>query len=122
MPAISTLSCNKGMAGRRSEYAGIILLLVACSFIGCGFGYMLRIVKPDHHRSHGRAGQRVVEALHRRQRNSERRSLGIEQASPCVSLHDRNPYLPLFAELIQFFAFRGDPAQIFIVFFRKIFL
>ena len=33
MSAISTLSCGKGMAGRRGEYAGVILLLVACSFI-----------------------------------------------------------------------------------------
>ena len=120
MAAIGALTASEGMLRRFRQHGGVVLRRLIRRFVRHGFVNMLRRVVTDKNRRHGRTRQRIVDALHRRQGDAERRTLRVEQPSARIAFHDRDADVMLFTKFIQFNTFRGDSIRCLPVLLREI--
>ena len=90
-----------GVARRTGEHTCVVALLGPGRLVRHGVGHVLRRGEADHDARHRRASERVVDALHRRERDAERRGRGIEQAAARVALHDRDARARLLGECVE---------------------
>ena len=90
-----------GVLRRVGEHARVVFLLVGGALVGHRVVDVRRLVEAGHDAGRGRAGERIVDALHGRHRHAEGRSLGVEQAAAGVALHDGDADVLALAERIQ---------------------
>ena len=100
-----------GVARRTGKHACVVALIGPGRLVRHGLGHVLRRGEADHDARHRRTGERVVDALHRRERDAERRGRGIEQAAARVALHDRDARARLLGERIELRAVGVDAVE-----------
>ena len=110
MAAVGALAAI-GVMGCLGQHAGVVPLLLGGGLVGHGGVHVLRGVIARQDAGHRRAGQGVVDALHRRQGHAKGGGLGIEQPSPSVALHHGNAHALLLAQLVEFGPLRVHAAQ-----------
>ena len=107
MPAVGALAAV-GVERRVGQHRRVVLFLGRRGLVGDGRVDLLLRVVAAQDGTDRRARQRVVDALHRRQTDAERRALLIEQPPAREALHDRDADIVLLTDAVQMCARRVD--------------
>ncbi len=89
MPAVGALA-HIGVLRGADQHAGVIALGRRGALVAQSLVQLLHGFHAHHDAGHGRARERVADALHRCERHPEGRRIGRKQPPACIALHHRD--------------------------------